>query len=421
MRGLVLLVVGVADEHAAQAVESDFSVRFGVHDGRALGRGLEHHMVGFVAVQGPGDMAAQHELLQAVHHGGQRQAFFEPVFEVAVFVQLGVQPAGLESGGVGVQLIMCAPGNHSLVSGFASEHAGFDGGVAAFDAADVQKPGIAADQRTAGEHGLGQGVQATGVNGACAIRNALAVCDAFGRIALQIPAHIGMGLPTLEFLKRAEVGVGVAQAGNKAHGHFVALQVVEEGAAVGHFVHGPSGRMHDKARLVARRVNFPHFFDADAKALRIFAGVQLVFGNHLLAQVAARTFGKNGVFAQQLHAQLEAVARGAFFADAHIARRHAFDRAFVVVQHLCRSKAREDFHAQGLGLLCEPAGDIAQADDVIAMVVGKRRQQKIGHAKRPFFAKEHDGVVRHRLVKWRAALFPVWKKLGQRLGIHDGA
>ena len=89
--------------------------------------------------------------------------------------------------------------------------------------------------------------------------------------------------------------------------------------------------------------------------------------------MATGALGKNGVFAQQLHAQLEAVARGAFFADAHIARRHAFDRAFVVVKHLCRSKAREDFHAQSLGLLCEPAGDIAQADNVVAVVIGKRR------------------------------------------------
>jgi hypothetical protein len=50
-------------------------------------------------------------------------------------------------------------------------------------------------------------------------------------------------------------------------------------------------------------------------------------------------------------------------ADAHVAGGHALDRALVVVQHFGGGKAGEDLHAQGFGLLRQPAGDhVAQAE-----------------------------------------------------------
>ena len=158
MRGLLLFVVGVADEDAAQAVKGQLAIGLGVDDGFALGGGLQVGVVGLVAAQRPGDVAAQHELLDAVHQGGHRQAVFEPVFEVAVFVQLGVEPAFLEGFGVGAQFIVLASCDDRVISGFCGQHAGLDGGVAALDAAHVQVAGIAANQRAAGEHGFGQGV-----------------------------------------------------------------------------------------------------------------------------------------------------------------------------------------------------------------------------------------------------------------------
>jgi hypothetical protein len=79
-------VVGVADEHAGQAVEGELAVGLGVHDGLALGRGLSRRMVGLVAMQRPGDVPAQHELLDAVHQRGHGQALLEPGLEVACLV-----------------------------------------------------------------------------------------------------------------------------------------------------------------------------------------------------------------------------------------------------------------------------------------------------------------------------------------------
>ena len=113
MRGLLLFVVGVADEDAAQAVKGQLAIGFGVDDGFALCGGFQVGVVWLVAAQGPGDVAAQDELFEAVHQGRHGQAVFEPVFEVAVFVQLGVQPAFLEGFGVGGQFIVLAASHYA--------------------------------------------------------------------------------------------------------------------------------------------------------------------------------------------------------------------------------------------------------------------------------------------------------------------
>ena len=230
-----------------------------------------------------------------------------------------------------------------------------------------------------------------------------------------------MGLPALEFFKGAEVGVGVAQTRHKTDGDLVAFQVVQECAAISVVLHGPASGVHHKAGLVALGVDFPQFLDADAEALRVTAFVQVVLGDQLLAQVAACAFGKHGVLAQQFHAELEVVGGLAFLADAQVARGHAAHRAVFVVQHLSRREAGEDFHAQGFGLLGQPLGDSAQAHDVVAVVVCKGGQQRVGHAKARLLAQEDVGIVGDGLVQRGALGLPVGDQLGQGLGVHDGA
>ena len=83
--------------------------------------------------------------------------------------------------------------------------------------------------------------------------------------------------------------------------------------------------MHHQAGLGLGRVHFPQLFDANGVGLRVFAGVELVLGNQLLAQVAARAFGKHGVLGMQFHAQLKAVRRLAVLANAQVAGGHALD------------------------------------------------------------------------------------------------
>ncbi len=419
--GLVFGVVGVADEDAGQSVEGQLAIGLGVVDGLALGSRLQVGVVGLVAVQRPGDVALEHELLDAVHQRGRGQALLEPGLEVARLVQLFVQPAVLEGLYIGAQLVALAARDDGVIRGLGGQHAGLDGGMAALDAADVQETCVAAHERAAREHELGQGQQAAGRDGARAVAQALGRLDALGLVAFQVVADVGMGLPALEFLEGAQVGVGIVQARDEAQRDLAVVQVVEEGAAVGLAVHGPAGRMHHEAGLVACRVDFPQLLDAQAVALRVLAGVQLVLGNDLLAQVAAGAFGKDRVLGVQLHAQLE-LARGlAVLADAHVAGGHALDRAVVVVEHLGGSKAREDFNAQCLGLLAQPLDHVAQANDVVAMVLEAGRQQEVGRAQGGFLTQEDHGVVGDGLGQGRALFLPVRDQLGQRTRVHDRA
>ena len=200
-------------------------------------------------------------------------------------------------------------------------------------------------------------------------------------VAFKVPANMRVGFEALEFFEGAEPRVGVIQAHHKANHHFVVFHVVQKRTPVGHFIKRPTGTVQSQASLVACRVNFPQFFDANAVALRIFAIVQFELGNDLLAQVSPCAFCKHGVLGMKFHAQLEAVGGLTIFADAHVACGHAFDGAVVGVQNFCRRKARKDFNAQSFSLLAQPASEVAQADDVIAIVVEAGRQGKVGHAR----------------------------------------
>ena len=251
-------------------------------------------MVGLVAVQRPGNMAAQRKLLQAVHHGGDRESLLEPGFEVACLVELGVQPACLESLWVVGQFVVRTARLQRGVSGLRRQHAALDCRMAALDAADIQKARIAAHQRAAGKHRLGQRQQAACGDGARAIGQALGGPEAFV-LAFEIPADVGVRLPALEFLERTQVGVGVVEPGDEAQRNLVVVQVVEEGAAVGRVVHRPAGRMQHEAGLVATRVDLPQFLDAQAVGLRIPARVELEARDQLLAQMPARALGEHGV------------------------------------------------------------------------------------------------------------------------------
>ena len=100
-----------------------------------------------------------------------------------------------------------------------------------------------------------------------------------------------------------------------------------------------------------RGIDFPQLLDAEAVDLRIDAARSLKRSHQLAPEMAARAFREERVLRVQLHAELEVVGRLAVLSDAHVARRDAFDRAVVVIQHLGGRKAREDLDAERFGLL----------------------------------------------------------------------
>ena len=105
---MVFFVVGVADKHTAQAVKRQFSIGFGIVYEWALVSWQQLGVVGLVAVQRPGHAPAQRPLLHAGHQRAYGAPFFKPLLEVAGFVELGMQPAGLKGLGVSGQRVALA-------------------------------------------------------------------------------------------------------------------------------------------------------------------------------------------------------------------------------------------------------------------------------------------------------------------------
>ena len=166
------------------------------------------------------------------------------------------------------------------------------------------------------------------------------------------------------------------------------------------------------------RIDLPQLLDPDAIGLGIDALPQIEAMDQGLGQRAAATLGEQGQPAMELDAGCE-IARGlAVLADAHIAGRDTLHPSGLVIEHLGGGKARIDLHPQPLGLLRQPAAEIAQADDVIALVVhlGRGRQ-----AQRVLLGQQQEIVVDRRRIEGRPLLLPVRDQLIEGDGLEDRA
>ncbi len=179
--------------------------------------------------------------------------------------------------------------------------------------------------------------------------------------------------------------------------------------------------MHDQALLEVGRIDLPQFLDADAELLRIDAVAQVELGHQLLGERAAHALADQRVLGVQLHAGCVAVLVGAVLGDAHIAGGDALHRAILIVEDLRGGEARIDLDTQRLGLLAEPAADLAQADDVVAVVVHQARQQEVGESVGAALGQEEELIVGDLGFERRALFLPVRNELVEADRIDHGA
>ena len=175
--------------------------------------------------------------------------------------------------------------------------------------------------------------------------------------------------------------------------------------------------MLDQAGLVVGGGNFPQFLDADRVGLRIVALAQTVALHQLLGQRPAAALGEQRVAGAQFHAALEVVGGFAVLADAHVAGGDADDAA-VFLQQFRGGETGIDLHAELLGLLAQPAHDIAERDDVVAVIVHLRRRRQL---ERPVLGQEQEAVLACRRVQRRTLLLPVGDEFVQRARLDHGA
>ncbi|MNQ85604.1 hypothetical protein D3C85_1007750 [compost metagenome] len=225
-----------------------------------------------------------------------------------------------------------------------------------------------------------------------------------------------MVLVALELVERRQVRVAVGQVDDQADRHLVVLQVIEEGAARVLVVQRPAGGVHHQALLVLGRIDLPQLLDADAVVLGVDLGVQLVALEQLLADVATAAFGEQGVLGAQFHAGgVVTLFRIALVVDAQVAGDDAAHHAVVVDQRFLGGEARVDLDAEVLGLLGQPAAQVAQRDDVVAFVVHGFRHGEVGDLAGGLAALQQvDVVALDRGVQRRALGLPVGEQFVER-------
>ena len=163
--------------------------------------------------------------------------------------------------------------------------------------------------------------------------------------------------------------------------------------------------------MMLRRVDLPQLLEADAVGLRVAAGAQVEALEQGLGQRPVAALGEHRLPPVEFDAGFEIGGRLAVAADAHRAGGDTADAAVLGVEDFGGGETGIDLDLQCLRLLAEPAAQIAEADDVVAVVVHLRRGEE---PDRPLFGQEQELVLGRRRQQRRPAVLPVGEQLGER-------
>jgi DNA polymerase len=93
--------------------------------------------------------------------------------------------------------------------------------------------------------------------------------------------------------------------------------------------------------------------------------------------------------------------------DTHVASGDAAHRALFIEQQFRAGKTGKNIHAQRFGLGAQPAAELAEADDVIAVILEALRQSKIRHVDAAAVGEKAEAVAADRRVQRRVLGLPI--------------
>ena len=106
----------------------------------------------------------------------------------------------------------------------------------------------------------------------------------------------------------------------------------------------------------------------------------------------------------QLHTDFEIRAFAAVLQAPHIPGCDTFHAAVIVIQHLSGGEPRKHLDFECFRLLGQPATHIAEARDVVTLVVHLRRRNK---RECPFLCHEQEAIPLDRRIQRRTIGLPV--------------
>ena len=197
--------------------------------------------------------------------------------------------------------------------------------------------------------------------------------------------------------------------------------MIKERSSARAIVERPAERVLYQAGLVRFGAHLPQLLEPDPVLLWLAPLLEAEFGHQLFRQRSSRPFGDDRVLALELHAAGEAVGRLSVLADPHVARGDAGYGTLRVVEHLGGGEARVDFDAHLGRLLAQPATEVAEANDVVAVVAHQRRHDEIGDAQGARGAQIVEAVLGDGRLDRRALGFPIGEERGEADRVDDSA
>ena len=193
--------------------------------------------------------------------------------------------------------------------------------------------------------------------------------------ALEDPAHELGGLELLQQVVAGDGGVGVVQADDEADRHAVVAHRVDPRAAellvLGAVAQRPAQRVDDAVELAR---DLPDLLDPERPHLGLAAGGEVELADRGAGQMAPGALGQHGGLGGDVGAGLEVAQRVAVLAAALVAGADAAHDA-VLDEQLRGGGLGEDVGAGLLGLLGQPARQLGDRDDVVAVVAERRRRR----------------------------------------------
>src|SRR5688572_5727863 len=177
-------------------------------------------------------------------------------------------------------------------------------------------------------------------------------------------------------------------------------------------------RVHHRARREPSRRNVPELLQAERELLRLPLLAQRQATQELFCQVAADTVAEDRHLRQDVDARFEGRFLLAMLADAAIARAHA-NHARAIHQDVLRRESGEQVDAFRLDLSGQPADEVIERDDVVAVILERGRDDREWQLR---LRRQKVDMVLVDLGRQRSALFlEVRDQVAQRGGVKDGA
>ncbi|MNL00890.1 hypothetical protein D3C87_1213370 [compost metagenome] len=253
-----------------------------------------------------------------------------------------------------------------------------------------------------------------------------AVADAFP--PLQGLRDERVVLEALELVEGAEPGILVVEIDDKADRHLVVRQMIEIKApltlAASLLPERPAAAVQHAAGMRLAGGHLPQLLEADGIVLGLVLGLggvfQMELGDQLLAEVAAGPLGEQGVAAIERHAGYVIRPGVAVSVQPEIAGDHPSDPP-LLHDEFAGHEAGVDLDPERFCLPAEPAAEVAEADDVAAVVVHARRYRPAGQLQgAALVSQQMDLVICDRHAE--GGLLPAFRQqLLEGNGIEQGA